>query len=168
MVAEQLNAPVPEVVAPHDVIEAPVAIVVVIVTPGVNPLPETVVVAPLGPWAGVRVMLVVVTVNVAVDLSNAPSDPVAVTVYAAGVLEVIATVQLNVPVAATVAPQAPIVAPLPMLDATVAPGVNPVPEIVVEAPLGPRVGASEIAGCVTVKAAVALSNEPSEPVAVTV
>ena len=78
------------------------------------------------------------------------------------------TVQLNVPEADTVAPQAPIEAPVPMEAVTVAPGVKPVPEIVTEAPLGPWPGASEIAGSVTLKDAVAASKLPSEPVAVTV
>ena len=83
-------------------------------------------------------------------------------------LDVTTTEQLNVPVAVTVAPQDVIEAPDPMLEVIVAAGVNPVPEIVVETPLGPRAGVSEIAGCVTVNVAVALSKLPSEPVAVTV
>ncbi len=82
--------------------------------------------------------------------------------------EVTTTEQLNVPVALTVAPQAVIEAPEPMLDAIVAEGVNPVPAMVVEAPLGPRPGVSETVGWVTVNVAVALSKLPSEPVAVTV
>ena len=80
IVTEQLNVPVPEVVAPQELTEAPEAIVTVTATDGVYPLPATVVEAPLGPWDGVRVILGFVRVNVAVALSNEPSDPVAVTV----------------------------------------------------------------------------------------
>ena len=90
------------------------------------------------------------------------------TVYPAGVLELIVTVQLNVPVADTVAPQLVIVAPEPIVVVMLAPGVKPVPETVIAAPLGPWLGVSEIEGAVTVKVAVPLSKLPSEPVSVTV
>ncbi len=80
MVTEQLNVPVPEVVAPHELTVAPAVMVTVMATDGVYPLPATVVEAPLGPCVGVSVMLGLVTVKVAVALSNEPSDPVAVTV----------------------------------------------------------------------------------------
>ena len=45
-----------------------------------NPLPDTVTVAPLGPCVGTSVTDGSVIVNVAVALSKLPSDPVAVTV----------------------------------------------------------------------------------------
>ena len=110
-----------------------------------------------------------VIVNVAVALSKLPSDPVTVTVY--GVPEavpVIVAVQLNVPVTVTVAPQGPIAAPAPIALATVLPGVNPVPEIPTDTPLGPRDRVSVILGVVTVNEAVVLSEPPSDPVAVIV
>lgn len=59
------------------------------------------------------------------------------TVYPAGVLELIVTVQLNVPDAVTVAPQLEMVAPEPIVVVMLAPGVKPVPETVTAAPLGP-------------------------------
>lgn len=77
-------------------------------------------------------------------------------------------VQLKVPVAETVAVQPEIVAPALMEALIEAPGVNPVPDRVTVAPLGPCVGATETAGAVTRKDEVAASKLPSEPVAVTV
>lgn len=82
--------------------------------------------------------------------------------------EEITTVQENVPVALTVAPQPVTDPPELMVVDTVRPGVNPVPETVTDTPLGPWVGAREIAGVETVNEAVAASKLPSEPVAVTV
>ena len=79
----QLNAPVAPVVNEPDVQLG-------IVTPSntndastvetENPVPETVTVAPTGPWPGVTVIAGVVTVNDDDALSEPPSDPVAVTV----------------------------------------------------------------------------------------
>ena len=69
----------------------------------------------------------------------------------------IVTVQLNVPVAVTVAPHAVIAAPAPMVPVIVLPGVNPVPEMRTDTPLGPSVGVSVIAGSVIVNVVVALS-----------
>jgi hypothetical protein len=89
-------------------------------------------------------------VNVAVATSLPRSEPFAVTVYAAGVLDVIVTVQLKVPVPDTVAPQLVMVAPELIVVVIVAPGVNPVPVTVMTAPLGPWLGASAMAGNVTV------------------
>ena len=77
---EQLNVPVPDTVAPQLVTVAPDPIVVVIVAPTENPVPETATEAPLGPWAGVSEMLGWVTVKEAEALSKLPSEPVAVTV----------------------------------------------------------------------------------------
>ena len=77
-------------------------------------------------------------------------------------------VQLNVPVAETVAEHPETVAPALMEAVIEAPGVKPVPERVTVAPLGPWVGAIERAGAVTRKEAVAASKLPSDPVAVTV
>ena len=85
-----------------------------------------------------------------------------------GVPELMVTVHENVPAAVIVAPQLEILAPDPIEVVTVRPGVNPVPDTVSETPLGPWVGASEIAGVVTVKSAVAASKLPSDPVAVIV
>ncbi|HEY1197804.1 MAG TPA: hypothetical protein VGG32_03655, partial [Thermoplasmata archaeon] len=123
MNVQPLNVPVP--VAVHtlaDPIVPPAVIVNVIVTPGVNPLPDAITVTPLGPCVGASVTGVVI-VNVAVALSAPPSDPVAVTVYGVpDAVPVIVTVQLNVPVPDTVAPHAPIVAPAPIVVVTVLPG----------------------------------------------
>ena len=47
------------------------------------------------------------------------------------------TTQPNVPVPETVSEQLPIDAPAEIEAETVAPGVNPLPEIVTETPLGP-------------------------------
>jgi hypothetical protein len=166
---QPLNVPVP--VAVHtlaDPIVPPAVIVNVIVTPGVNPLPDAITVTPLGPCVGASVTGVVI-VNVAVALSAPPSDPVAVTVYGVpDAVPVIVTVQLNVPVPDTVAPHAPIVAPAPIVVVTVLPGVNPVPDTTTDTPLGPCVGTSVTVGVVTVNDAVPLSKLPSDPVAVTV
>jgi hypothetical protein len=131
---------------------------VVTLMPGVNPLPLTVVVAPLGPCAGVREMRGVVIVNGAVALSSPRSEPVAVTVYAipdAG--PVIVTGQPKPPLAETVPGQVPMAAVPLIAMVTVASGVNPVPVTVTETPLGPWVGVKEIIGVVMVNDAVALS-----------
>jgi len=150
IVTVQPNVPVPETVAPQVVIEAPELIVVVIVLLGVNPVPETATLTPLSPWVGERVIAGVVIVNSAVALSKLPSDPVAFTVYAvADAVPVIVTTQLNVPVPETVAPQLVIVAPELIVVVTALPVLNPVPETVTDAPLGPCVGVRVIAGVVT-------------------
>lgn len=107
--------------------------------------------------------------NPAVASSNVPSEPVTVTVY--GVDETapaIVTEQENVPVEDTAAPQFVMEAPEAMLVAMVAPGVNPLPETTTDSPLGPAFGVRVMDGVVMVNAAVAWSNAPSEPVAVTV
>ena len=78
------------------------------------------------------------------------------------------TVQLNPPVALVVAPQVPIVAEPLIVVVTVTPGVNPAPETVGDAPLGPSVGLMERLVAVIVKVAAAWSLPPSAPVAVTV
>jgi len=147
----------------------PLNVSVLIVVLGVNPVPLTVTVMPVGPCVGVSVITGVVTVNDAVALSLSPSDPAAVTVYGVpDAVPEIVTVQLTVPVPDTVAPHAPIVAPAPIVVVTVAPRVNPVPDTPTDTPLGPCVGVSVITGVVTVNDAVALSKLPSDPVAVTV
>jgi hypothetical protein len=84
------------------------------------------------------------------------------------VLEVIVTIQLNVPVPETVAPQLVIVAPELIVVVTVLPGVNPVPETVTDTPLGPCVGERVIDGVVTANVVLAWSFPASDPVAVTV
>jgi hypothetical protein len=169
IVTRQLNVPVPDTVAPQLVIVAPELIVVLTVTPGVNPLPDTVTDTPLGPCVGESVIAGIVTVNGALALSKLPSDPVAVTVYGVtDAVPVIVTRQLNVPVPDTVAPQLVIVAPELIVVVTVIPGVNPLPDTVTDSPLGPCVGESVIAGVVTVNVALAWSFPASDPVAVTV
>ena len=80
----------------------------------------------------------------------------------------IVTVQLNVPIADTVAPQVVIVAPALIDVTTVLPGVNPVPDTITTTPLGPWPGESVIVGVVTVNVASAWSFPVSDPVAVTV
>jgi hypothetical protein len=169
MVTVQLNVPVPVTVAPHALIAAPAPMVVATVLPGVNPVPDTPTDTPLGPCVRVSVIPGVVTVNAAVALSAPPSDPVAVTVYAAAAPLTVKVQPLIVPVPVAVhALAAPIVPPAEIVNVTVTPGVNPLPDTVTVAPLGPCVGTSAIAGVVTVNVAVALSKLPSDPVAVTV
>jgi hypothetical protein len=169
IVAVQLNVPSVPTTAPQPVIVAPELIVVVIVTPDVNPLPETVTVTPLGPCVGVNVIDWLLIVNDAVALSKLPSDPVAVTVYAvADTAPVIVTAQLNVPVPETVTPQLVIVAPELIVVRIVTPGVNPLPVTVTDVPLGPCVGESVIDGVVTANVVLAWSFPASDPVAVTV
>ena len=89
------------------------------------------------------------------------SDPVAVTVYDAGVLDVIVAVQLKSPaelpdaVTVHVALNA-IDAPVPIVSAIVTDppvsvvGAKPVPATVIVIPLGPELGVSVIVGVVTV------------------
>jgi hypothetical protein len=92
----------------------------VTVTLGVNPVPVTVTDTPLGPWTGLKLMIGVVIVNEAVAKSDPPSDPVALTMYAVSdAVPVIVTWQLKLPVAETVCPQVPMLAPVPMVVSTV-------------------------------------------------
>lgn len=163
----QLNAPESLTVEPHVVMLAPALIVNATVTPGVNPAPETFTEAPLGPWTGAIEMAGEVIVKGAFALSKLPSDPVAVRTYPARVTELMVTEQSKEPVGETVAPQSVAEAPELIVVVMAAPGVNPVPVTVAEAPLGPWEGVSEIEGEVTVKAAPLASKLPSEPVAVT-
>lgn len=146
----QLKSPVPPVAAPQYVSAAPEPIMVATVTPGVKPLPSTVIDAPLGPCDGDREIVGWVTVKVALAESFPRSDPVAVTEKAAGLRVEIVTEQLNEPPAETVAPQPVTVAPELIVVAIVFPGVNPVPEAASETPLGPCVGESASDGVVTV------------------
>jgi hypothetical protein len=121
-----------------DPIVPPVVIVNVIVTLGVNPLPDAVTVSPLGPWVGASVTAWILMVNDAVALSKLPSDPVTVTVYGVpDAVPEIVTVQLNIPATDTVAPHVPIVAPPPIDVEAVAPGVNPAPDTLTDTPVGP-------------------------------
>ena len=170
IVTVQLNVPVPETVATQLVaIVAPEPIDVVTVILGVNPLPEIVTVAPLGPCIGVSVTAGVVIVKGAVALSKVPSEPVAVTAYAVTeAVPAIVTVQLNVPVPETVAPQLGVIIAPELIDVvTVAPGVNPLPETVTVTPFGPCVGERAIVGVVTLNVPLAWSLPESDPVAVT-
>ncbi len=134
-----------------------------------NPVPDTVTVSPTTPVVGERVMIGVVSVNVAVALSKLPSVPVAFTMYGVGdASPLIVRVQLKLPKEPTVAPHAPIVAPGVIVIVIPRFGVKPVPTTPTERPLGPSVGVSVIAGVVMVKNAVALSKLPSAPDALTV
>ncbi len=60
------NEPVPDTVAPQLAIVAPAVMAVVTETPTVNPVPLTSTDVPVGPWAGVRVIEGIETVNVPV------------------------------------------------------------------------------------------------------
>ena len=118
---------------------------------GVNPVPETPTAAPLGPCVGVIVITGVVTVNNAVALSKLPSDPVAVRVYVAAAPPTVNVQPLNVPVTvATHDPARPIVPPVVIVNVIVTPGVNPLPDAVTVAPLGPWIGLRTTIGVVTV------------------
>lgn len=77
------NVPVADAVhgGVNGTIVPPAEIVNDIVTPGVNPLPEAVTPTPVGPCAGVSVIVGGRIVNDDVAWSGPPSDPVAVTVY---------------------------------------------------------------------------------------
>lgn len=80
-------------------------------------------------------------------------------------VDAIVTVQPNVPPVATATPQPPMVAPALTVVVMVAVGVNPLPEMRTDSPLGPSVGESVIDVVVTVNEADALSKLPSDPVA---
>ena len=166
----QLKSPDEPTVAPHAPIVPPLSITNRTVTPGVYPVPDASTETPLGPCVGVRLSPTVVTMNGAVALSKLPSDPVAVIVYViAGPLTV--NVQsLNVPAVGSVVHElADPITPLPsIVNVTVTPGVNPLPDAVTVTPLGPCVGDSVTAGVVIANPAVALSKLPSDPVAVIV
>ena len=127
----------------------------------VSPSSVTLHVVPVARPLSVNVTDGVAIVNVAVALSKLPSDPVAVTVKAAAVLDVIVTVHSSVP-APLVSPQFVVdnVAPLEIdsvieIVAVEEVGVNPVPLTVTDVPLGPWLGVSVIAGVVTVNEAFA-------------
>ena len=169
IVTVQPKLPNDVTVAPHVPIVAPLLIASVIVTPGVNPVPETTAETPLGPCVGVSASPPVVIVNGAVALSKTPSEPVAFTVYATTDADpVIVTVQLKLPDESVAGPQALTVAPLLIVSEIVTPGVNPVPDTPSDTPLGPCAGVSVTVGSVIVNAAVPLSKLPSDPVAATV
>jgi hypothetical protein len=120
-----------------------------------KPVPDTVTVAPSGPWAGLTVIAGVVTINVPVAVW--PPVSVAVTVVPEvppGALNV----QLNVPVAPAVSdPAVQLVIVIPSRTSpTVLVTEKPVPDTVTVAPRGPWVGLTMIAGVVTVNAPVAV------------
>ena len=143
----------------------------------VSPSSVTLHVVPVARLLSVNVTDGVAIVNVAVALSKLPSDPVAVTVKAAAVLDVIVTVQLksptkppnpvtvHVPLGVTIAPE--LIVNVIVTAPLVSVGVNPVPATVTDVPLSPWLGVSVIVGVVIVNKAVALSKLPSDPVAVT-
>jgi hypothetical protein len=122
----------------------------------VNPVPDTVTVAPTGPWIGLTMIVGVVTVKVPVAVW--PPGSVAVTVVPAVPLGTL-NVQLNVPVAPVVSdPTVQLVIALlsKVKDASAVETENPVPETVTVAPMGPWVGLTVIAGVVTVNAPIAV------------
>ncbi len=131
-----------------------------------TPFNVTLHVVPVARPLSVNVTDGVVTVNEAVALSKLPSDPVAVTVYAAAVLDVIVTVQLklpaeppdavtvHVPLGVTLAPELIVNAIVTAPPVSVV-GVNPVPLTVTDVPLDPWLGVSVIAGVVPVNSAFA-------------
>ena len=155
-----VNVPVALTVAPQLPINVPpVLIDSVTVTPGLNPVPDTTVESPVGPWLGVSVTAGVVTVNVASAVSDGTvptSEPLAVIVYAAEAPLTATVAHVNVPSDATVAPQLPVNVPPGLIDSvTVTPGLKPVPATVVEIPGGPCVGVRVIAATVPVNVSVA-------------
>ena len=131
-----------------------------------TPFNVTLHVVPVARPLSVNVTDGVVTVNEAVALSKLPSDPVAVTVYAAAVLDVIVTVQLklpaeppdavteHVPLGVTLAPELIVNAIVTAPPVSVV-GVHPVPLTVTDVPLDPWLGVSVIAGVVPVNSAFA-------------
>jgi hypothetical protein len=115
-----------------------------------NPVPETVTVAPMGPWVGLTTIAGVVTVNAPVAVW--PPASVAVTVVPAvptGTLNV----QLKVPVAPVVSEptvQVVIAFESKTKDASAFDTEKPVPDTVTVAPMGPWAGLTVIVGVVTV------------------
>jgi len=154
---QPLNVPVPVAVQALGDPIAPLPLIEnVIVVLGVNPLPDAVTVTPLGPWAGTSVSVGVVMVKVAVALSKLPSDPVAVSVYAAAAPLTVNVQPLNAPAAVAVHALAdPIVPPAVMVKAIDTLGVNPLPDAVTATPLRPWIGTGVTVGVVIVKVAVA-------------
>ena len=164
----QLNPPEESTVAPQLVIEAPALTELVIVTPGVYPVPERLTSTPLGPWKGLSAIVGTVNVNVTEAVSNEPSEPVAVTEYSAWVVDVRVTGQENVPLDVTAALHEVTEAPAPIETWIVTSGVKPLPESDTPTPLGPCTGSGVTEGKVIRNDAVALSNAPSDPVTVSV
>ena len=164
----QLNAPVVFVVK-EPLVQLP------IVTPSKTnstvldtekPVPNTVTVAPTGPWVGLTVITSGVTMNVPVTVW--PPASVAVTVVPDDPLGTV-NVQLNAPVPSIVKEplvQLAIVIPSKTSDASVVDTEKPVPDTVTVAPTGPWVGLTVIVGVVTVNVLVAAC--PPTSVAVTV
>lgn len=172
IVTTQLNDPTEppkeDTATPQRVIDPPAPIVVVIVAPGVNPVPDTVTEIPLGPWFGVSPIAGLVTANSTAAWSLPPSAPVAVIVYVPAAPLTVNVQPLYVPVPDAVhALTDPIDPPRLIEIVIVTPGVNPAPDAVTATPLGPCVGLGVSDRVVTVNAAVAWSKLPSDPVAVT-
>ena len=153
IVTVQLNVPV-LLVSPQLVVESvspdsgvSVIEIVAVEEVGVNPVPLTVTVVPLGPWLGVSVIVGVVIVNEAVATLLELS--VAVIVY--GVVEAV-PVRTNVhpendpPVPTVQVDAEETVAPVDAVNVTVALGANPVPEAPSVRPLGPWLGVSVSVG----------------------
>jgi hypothetical protein len=154
----QLNAPV----AP--VVREPL-VQVEIVTPsrtnptGVvteKPVPETVTVAPVGPWPGVTAIAVVVTVNVPVAVC--PPASVATTDVPE---DAVGTWNVHVNEPVTFVVREPLLQLVTVTESNTnddnsADAENPVPDTVTVAPTGPCVGLTVIAGEVTVNVPTAV------------
>jgi hypothetical protein len=131
-----------------------------------NPDPDTVTVAPIGPWEGITVIDTEVTVNAPIAVW--PPTSVAVTVEP-DVPTGTRNVQLNAPTAFEFSEpeeQLATVTPSKTREARVLDTENPVPATVTVEPVGPWLGVTEIAGVVTVNAPTA--TRPPGSVAETV
>lgn len=122
-----------------------------------NPVPATVTVEPTGPWAGVTVIASGVTVNAPVAVW--PPESVAVTVVPDVPLGTL-NVHVNAPVTPVV--KEPLVhvvmaTPSRTSDPNAFDTEKPVPDIVTDAPTGPWVGFTVIAGVVSVNVCGALA-----------
>jgi hypothetical protein len=116
-----------------------------------KPEPETVTVAPIGPWPGAIEIDGVVTVNE--PLADRPPTSVATTVepeVPAGTTSVHEKLPEE-PVVSEPEAQLAIITPSKLRDARAEETLNPLPVTVTEAPLGPWPGVTVIAGVVTVK-----------------
>jgi hypothetical protein len=124
-----------------------------------KPVPETVTVAPMGPWPGETAIVGVVTVNAPVAVW--PPSSVAVTVVPE-VPEGTTNVQLNAPPAPVVnEPDVQVEIALVSNDSpTEFVTENPVPATTTVAPTGPWPGVTVIAGTVTVNPVVTVCPDP--------
>ena len=128
-----------------------------------NPEPVTVTAVPCGPLVGDRVIVGVVTVNVAVAVSagTVPTSlPDRMTAYGPSTIDGTVNVHVKVPVGEVVfvVQVCPLgVAPLNVMVPIAVRTENPEPVAVTEVPTGPWMGDSVIVGVVTVKVVEAVS-----------